>query len=396
MSTKYRTRAFRRPAKLAAVVCAASLAFVACGDDDDAGPATTAPSPATDAPADTGASSSSAPDGTEGSSSADDAAWEEVLAAANEEGEIEVWSVLNTEHMAKVEAAFESAYPEIDLVSASLSPPDIDTRVDAEQASGVGTVDVLLHTDRVWHQAHVADGYFAEIIAPEAFAADEALRNGKPPTADGAPVATQVLYDDNTRLINLVGPWGYAWNADAVDGDPTFESLFADDTYKDRIGIIDPANSPINVVLYGIYNERYPGFFDRLGELNVTLFPRAGAVGEALAAGAIDVAPGISGGAVVDKPNLGFAFDEGFPVPATAVYSEVLASSESPNAAQVFVNWLMTPEGQEVWCEGYGSVLPDISTAFVSMADVEMFDAEAIDPAEVEATMAALNKALGR
>jgi iron(III) transport system substrate-binding protein len=411
---KHHGRTGRRPTGIVTTLCVAALLLAACGDDDDDDAAATEPTtpasaaqstaavestPATaagSAPGATPAPAATAED-TATTGTAGGAAWDETIAAANGEGELEVWSVLNPTHNANVEAAFEAAFPDIDVTITQYGPPDIATRVDAEQDAGVGTVDVLLSTDRIWHAQHLADGYFQEITGPDVLAADELVRDGAEPTTDGVPIASQALYDDNTRLITSFGAWGYAWNTDAVESEPTFEQLFADDTYAGgRLGMNDPNTNPVNTVLFGKLNERYPGLFERLGELSPTLYPSSGPAAEALGAGAVDAILAISEAAAATAPTAGFAFDENFPALASPVYAEVLASSTTPRAAQVFTNWLMTTEGQEAWAAGYASVLPDISTASLSSADVEVLDAEAVDPAQRQQWLDELNAALGR
>ncbi|WP_081607423.1 extracellular solute-binding protein [Rhodococcus triatomae] len=373
MTTTHRNKLVSRLTRAAAVLCIAPLALSACGDYSGGG-----------------GSAAAAGRGPE-------ASWGDIVKTADTEGQLEVWSVLSPSHNAAVEAAFEKAYPSIDLSISQYGPPDISTRVDAEHQAGVGTVDVLLTTDRLWHEKHLADGYFQKIVGPDVKAADELVRDGAEPSTDGAPKATQALYDGDTRVITLFAAWGYAWNTDAVSTPPSFEALFTDDTYKGgRLGMNDPNVNSVNTVLFGRLNERYPGLFERLGELRPTLYASSGPASEALGAGAVDAVLAISGAAVAPVKKAGFAFDDSFPALASPLYGSVLASSDSPNASQLFVNWLMTKEGQEAWSDGFASVLPNISTANNSAAGVEVFEAETVDPAQVAAWRAELNAALGR
>lgn len=330
------------------------------------------------------------------STEAPKASWTDVLSAANSEGQVEVWSALNPAHNAAVETAFEKANPKIDLTIAAYAPSDITTRVDAEQQAGVGTVDVVLNTDRIWHSNHLTDGYFQTITGPDVAAANDSALNGSQPSDDGTPKATQLLYDGNTRLITSFAAWGYAWNTDAVAGEPTFESLFSTDTFKGRLGINDPTSNTVVTVLYGKLNERYPGLFDRLGELNPTLYALSGPASEALGAGAVDAVLAISGAATAPVKKAGFAFDTKFPALATPLYGEVLASSDSPNAAQVFTNWLSTADGQTAWADGYTSILPNIPTSLTPSAGIEVFEAETADPKQITTWRDELNDVLGR
>lgn len=362
-----------RMARLGVMLCVVPLALAACGNYD-----------------------ANAGGGSSQSTKAPESSWDDVVKTADSEGQLEVWSVLSPAHNAEVEAAFEKAYPNIDLTITQYGPPEIGTRVDAEHQAGVGSVDVLLSTDRMWHEKHLADGYFQKIVGPDALAADALLRDGAQPSTDGTPTTTQALYDDDTRLTTLFAAWGYAWNTDAVKNAPSFESLFTDDTFKGRIGMNDPNVNSVNTVLFGRLNERYPGLFQRLGELRPTLYASSGPASEALGAGAVDAVLAISGAAVAPVKKAGFGFDSKFPALASPVYAEVLSSSDSPNASQLFVNWLMTQEGQEAWSSGFASVLPNISTANNSAAGVEVFEAETVDPAQVAEWRDQLNEALGR
>ncbi|MCE0765989.1 extracellular solute-binding protein [Pseudonocardia kujensis] len=375
MTTRTRNTVVRRVARAVAAACVIPLAIVACGDYTGGGGGGTADS-ATQGPR---------------------SSWPEILSAADTEGKLEVWSVLSPAHNAAVEAAFEKAYPKIDLTITQYGPPDISTRVDAEHQAGVSSVDVLLSTDRMWHGKHLTDGYFQKIVGPDVAAADKLLLNGAPPTTNGAPTANQALYDDNTRLITLFAAWGYAWNTDAVKTPPpSFDALFSGDTYKGKIGMNDPNTNSVNTVLFGKLSERYPNLFQRLGALRPTLYASSGPASEALGAGAVDAVLAISGAAVAPVKKAGFAFDSKFPALATPLYAEVLAASQSPNAAQVFTNWLMTVDGQTAWTAGYASVLPNIPTANNSAAGVEVFEAETVDPNRVAAWRDQLNTALGR
>ncbi|GAA1826639.1 hypothetical protein GCM10009836_00280 [Pseudonocardia ailaonensis] len=376
MTTRLRSTMARRVARAVAAVCVLPLAIVACGDYSGGGSGSSTPASAAAGPA---------------------ATWPDVLKAADTEGKLEVWSVLSPAHNDLVKAAFEKAYPKIDLSITQYGPPEISTRVDAEHQAGVGSVDVLLSTDRMWHGKHLADGYFQKIVGPDAAAANTQLLAGAQPSTDGAPKASQALYDNDTRLITLFAAWGYAWNTDAVKSPPpSFDALFSGDTYKGKIGMNDPNTNSVNTVLFGKLSERYPDLFQRLGALKPTLYASSGPASEALGAGAVDAVLAISGAAVAPVKKAGFAFDSKFPALATPLYAEVLASSQSPNASQVFTNWLMTPEGQAAWASGYASVLPNIPTANNSAAGVEVFEAETVDPKQVAAWRDQLNAALGR
>lgn len=344
-----------------------------------------------------GSSSRTASSTTLGTSSAttgSNGAWDAVVAAAKREGSVQVWSVLNPSHDADTKAAFEAAYPGINLTFTSYTPAEIETRVDAEHAAHAASVDVLLNIYRTYHAEHMTEDYWKTITGPDVLSADKLLRNGAPDATDNTPVNTEALYYDDTLLITLFGPWGYAWNKDSVKTQPTFASIFQTNQFKNAIGMLDPNLGGNTVTLLNKLNTRYPGMWSQLGKLHPTYYESAGTMSQALAAGAVDVALTITEGAVASSPNLGFAYDNRFPVLATTLYAEVLASAKSPNAAQVFVDWLMTTSGQTAWCKGYASVLPNISSASLSATSVEVF--EAYPKAQASSILTQVNAALGR
>jgi len=327
---------------------------------------------------------------TEPTSSSD---WDAIVAAAEQEGQLQVWAELGTGVAEAVQEAFKQDYPEIEITVTSILPPNLTQRVDAEQAADQATVDVVLQTNRGWRDAHAKDDYFAPIVGPDIVAADEQLRDGAAPVTSGAPIPTQVLYNDNKSVAAFFGPYGYAWNSEALDSPPeSFESLFADDTYRDRIGMNAPDASATTTGLYVLISERYPDVFTQLGELNPTYFPNGSSLVQAMTAGAVDVAftlnPSIAG------ENTGFAFDDEFPIPATAVFGEIISAAPNPNAAQLFANWLATAGASAVLDEQTFIPIAPVSDGDLSITDVEIYEEPPAD--EVKAAQDRINADLGR
>ncbi|GLQ10671.1 hypothetical protein GCM10007913_26030 [Devosia yakushimensis] len=81
---------------------------------------------------------------------------EELLPLAQEEGTVTVYAF--TSRIAAVEAAFEAAYPGIDMVSHDMSSTEQITRLKAEAAAGIASADVVYISD--------APVVFAELLGP--------------------------------------------------------------------------------------------------------------------------------------------------------------------------------------------------------------------------------------
>src|SRR5690606_35402386 len=70
---------------------------------------------------------------------------EDLLPLAQQEGTVTVYSF--TSRIAAVEAAFEAAYPGIDMISHDMSSTEQITRLKAEAAAGIASADVVYISD---------------------------------------------------------------------------------------------------------------------------------------------------------------------------------------------------------------------------------------------------------
>jgi iron(III) transport system substrate-binding protein len=81
---------------------------------------------------------------------------EELVPLAIEEGTVTVYSF--TSRIARVETAFEAAYPGIDMIAYDMSSTEQITRIKAEASAGIANVDVVYISD--------APVVFNELLAP--------------------------------------------------------------------------------------------------------------------------------------------------------------------------------------------------------------------------------------
>ena len=81
---------------------------------------------------------------------------EQLLPLAQAEGSVAVYAF--TSRIAAVEAAFEAAYPGIDVVSHDMSSTEQITRIKAEASAGIASVDVVYISD--------APVVFTELLGP--------------------------------------------------------------------------------------------------------------------------------------------------------------------------------------------------------------------------------------
>ena len=387
------------------VVGSVVLATVAsaCGGDDDADDA--AEPAATDAPAEEPAEEPAAteapaeepaeePETTDAPAEepatteppADGAAWDEVVAAAEEEGKVVLYSVMVPDVNDRLVAAFSEAYPNIEIELLRVMANELDSMLDAEESTGSDGADVVANVNYPWALDAAKAGRLADFVGPEATG----------PNWDG----TDYLIDNKIQYSTFAN-LGLAWNTDAFpDGGPTsFEDLLDPAYGGGKIGLTDPV-APVVADFYATLQDlQGDDFLEQLAAQEPVFFPSAVPLEQALAAGEITVAgyatnQGITT-AAADGAPVEFASPEGAWVPP--IMSYIPAWSARPNAAQVLIDFMASPDGQAILAEGSFSPVPDVPTAFGSIEDVTVADvARTVEPGWYEEYYATFNGIFGR
>ena len=146
----------------------------------------------------------------------------ELLPLAQAEGSVTVYAF--TSRIAAVEAAFEAAYPGIDMISHDMSSTEQITRIKAEASAGIASVDVVYISD--------APVVFTELLGPGL------VTRYVPPRVDS-------LLDDNEKtplLAQRLSTKVLMYNEEAnPDGSPVsnlWELTTAD--WTGRVIMVDP------------------------------------------------------------------------------------------------------------------------------------------------------------
>ena len=325
-----------------AVVACLALALTACGGSDDSG--------------DSGDSDTA--------NAAAEGSWEDVVAAAEDEGSVLLYSSQNPKRLEALKEAFTEAYPDIGMEFVRGTDAELNPRVEVEKQTGKGSADVHMVTDAGWITNAVESGdYSVELRGPD-FDTPEYSR------------ADNVLGD--RFFLTSAAVFAMGWNTKAVpDGFETPQDML-DPKYEGKIGIVNPQGIAAYVDFYGFYEENYgPDFLEKLAKLKPRIYPSALGIAQALTSGEIEAAPGVQ--PLVAEEEAGAPVAWALPDPAwgTPWYSHVLSSAAHPNAAQVLADFMVTPEGQAALNTGYASVLGGEG----SVADAT--EIELPDPAEL-------------
>lgn len=311
--------------------------------------------------------------GGSGDAAAVDGTWDEVVAAANEEGQVLLYSTQHPENLAALKAAFEAEYPDITVEFVRGTDVEMNPRVEIEQQTGQGEGDVHMSSDPLWITSAAESGtYSADLLGP---AFDEADFDRD----------ASVLED---RLFLTSGAVGVlAWNEDQVPEGLDGPEDLLDEKFRGKIGITDPAGFRAVVDQYLFLDDNWLSggeFLDELAELEPRVYPGSLAIAQALASGEIAVTPMTH--PLVREEAAGAPVGWALPDPAwgTPWYSHVLRSAPHPNAAQVLANFMVTPAGQEALSTGYASALPGTESAVYDAQEIPMPDVEGLTSERID------------
>ena len=177
---------------------------------------------------------------------------------------------------------------------------------------------------------------------------------------DPAYDRAELVHDDAYFEVSAV-VFGYGWNTDKVpDGLTSMEDVL-DPKFEGKVGVVEPSLEAL-VDFYKYLEETYGAeFVTALAAQRPRIYPGAGPLREALAAGEIEVSTYSS--PMTDMVATGAPVEWEIPESAWGArfYGGIVDSAPNPNAAQLFADFLVSETGQvaNVFNESV-AVLPDI------------------------------------
>ena len=260
--------------------------------------------------------------------------WEETVAAAKKEGKVVFYNNLQPNGIEPLLAKFRAAVPGIQPEQIRLGSNPLIERFQTEFNAGRHLADVLITFPDERIVEGVKAGWMAEWTPPE-------LSNFPPAINEGNKLYT--LQYAREAII---------WNKTLVklaDEPKEWTDLF-DPKWKGKVGMNPPWRSvSIQQVVAFWEDKGIASPAEKLKANEVRFFEGSGGIIQAVVRGDVRIAE------LTDLP-LNPLLEDGAPVgfvyPASgttlsANKAFVAAKAPHPNAARVFMNWLMTKEGQE-------------------------------------------------
>ena len=296
----------------------------------------------------------------------------ELVAAAQEEGSVTIYSGQGLDQLEALAEAFEEEYDDIDVEVVRLNDGDAIPRIETELSTNTAGADLIVNTSIPFLQAHAEAGDFVDPTASPQLA------------GLGDYDAEQYMHEGNYFEVGAA-VLTFAWNTDDVpDGLTDYPDLLDESLSGGRIGVIDPAISPSVVDFYLFLEENFgEQFVVDLAAQEPQIYPSALPIGEALMSGEISAAPYAAPVQLVPAAEDGAPVDYGVSESGAwgaRYYGAIPKSGDSPNAAALLADFMVTPLGQELVQGASGSVLPDIPGTLITNDQVRVMDMEAIAP----------------
>lgn len=273
-------------------------------------------------------------------------AWNGVVAAAQKEAKVVVYGNMQAPVAARIRADFEKAYPGMSLEYTRLASGAMVAKLNQERSTGVDGAEVAILTDRGWLEDRVKEGSLVAPTGPNAATWPRAsMISGSIPVLSLETMA--IVYNPNMVKTPING----------------YADLFRPEL-KGKIAT-EELVAPVIVAWYE-WVEKTMGanYFARLAELQPGIYGSATAGVQSVAAGEFAVATVINSGLAVPLVKQGLPLRVVNPTPAFgfAFVGGIVKWAKRPNAAQLFMDYLMSARGQTAW-NGQGdsaSPLPNI------------------------------------
>lgn len=272
----------------------------------------------------------------------------DILLGAIEEQTFTIYMVFLYEQCLAIEKAFEEKFPFINMEFIRLSSVKTIERIRGEYAAGQYLCDMVDVSDPGMLDALVADGL---------------LMNYTPPNAQYVP---DTMKREPYWYVYSLDPMGLTWNTEYVSDEEAPQTWWdlADPKWKNRIGLVGTGGGgsvyvPNMMWRYGYEEEYGRAFWDAIAANEPTIFLSHGPAITALLAGEIDVLLHCLDDVNIPRFEAGAPLKWIYPDPTAAcfVLYGIPEKAPHPNAAKLYLNWMLSIEGQQV-IQRVGAVAP--------------------------------------
>jgi iron(III) transport system substrate-binding protein len=266
-------------------------------------------------------------------------------------GEIVLYTSEPQENADQLVAAFNEEYPDVNVQVFRTGTGELVAKLEAEKEAGGVQADVMVAADAPTFEKLKEDDLFVEYTPEGADQIDEQFKD-----PEG--------YYTGTRLISTI----IGYNTDLVQDPPESWEELTDPEYSGKIGMPSPDYSgaaAYNTALWASQPDLGWPFIENLVENEPTVVEGNGQVQQGLASGQFAVGI-IIDYMVRDLEEQGSPVSGVFPAPGVPVIYQpaaIFEGTENQEAAEAFVDFLISEEGQRLAVEqNYVPILPGIES----------------------------------
>jgi iron(III) transport system substrate-binding protein len=282
-----------------------------------------------------------------------------IVAAAFKERKVVVYAATDRDIIAPFLADFAELYPRLEVEYLDLNTGEMNDRFLEEAASGVPTADVLWSPAMDLQMKLANDGFAQTYESPEAAQLPSwaVWRN----EAFGTTLEPYVFVHDRRRLPPSLAPQTHAELARWIEGSP--------ERLRGRVGTYDPERSAIGYLLLTQDSRIDPAFPETLrvyARAGLALQKRTATMIERVRSGQDLLAFNLNGSYALDAardfPELEIVYPKDYVLAASRI-ALIPKAARHPNAARLFLDYLLSRRGQEVMARRAGlfSIRTDVA-----------------------------------
>jgi iron(III) transport system substrate-binding protein len=306
-------------------------------------------------------------------------AYEELIDAARQEGELVVYSVTSSAPLLVED--FRSLYPDIKLNYIAMDTLALYERVTSESEEQ-SIADVAWSSAMDLQLKLVNDGYAMTYVSPEISSIpDWAVWQNQAFGTSYEPVG--IVYNSSALMASDM-PQTRRELADMLLGDP--------DKFEGKVVAFDPIGSGLGYLLMtqdaAIGGEEFWRLIRALGSSKVVTMSGSGAMFSRIGGHESLIGYNLLGSyararARKDIPTLGLALPRDYTLVMSRVMF-ILRDAPHPNAAKLWLDYTLSPRGQKILAEsGLGSVRSDIEDELTAKSLAERLGSNVAKPIEV-------------
>ena len=297
-----------------------------------------------------------------------DAAWATIVAAAKREGRVNYYSAATAAPLARIVEGFKKANPDIAVDFQRIPSGPLLSKIDQERASNAEGADLANATEINWYVARAKEGRLLKPAGPAAL---------------NFPAKYLI---EASVVIPALEPFVVSYNTARVTNPQRNYADLLRPEFKGRLGLSELASVAVVAWYDWVEKNQGSGYLTKLRAQNPKLYVGTVPIGQAVASGEILV--GGYGIPSVVKPlrEAGAPIDFFVPSPGLGIRYALAAFAwgRHPNAALVFMDYVMSRDGQTAWHSNGETASPLVNIPGSLLASsIEPFDPN-LYPPEVE------------